>query len=270
MKKRLLYLFFTIFICSLGFAENIAWFAPYAAGFNVDLNNTEMYSGAVPDNDGHGRLPQVYFNQNAYNDDTLIAVAGFKTTNLGIIYNQATVTFKVSLDFKGDTSWTYASASEPYLKRPFGLDFVICYNDDSEARDIISVRPSQNGGEPSVASSLDDQSSYSVEDGVVTFKATLNHKILEEDAVWVDIVLVLPDDTKCDMSSALSADDYYCGIKMDISVTGDTTYSDSWTYSFNGFISDDPNASVTNVFFTVLPNATANSIAVNNMQLQIQ
>ena len=70
------------------------------------------------------------------------------------------------------------------------------------------------------------------------------------------------------MSSALSADDYYCGIKMDISVTGDTTYSDSWTYSFNGFISDDPNASVTNVFFTVLPNATANSIAVNNQDFQ--
>ena len=85
MKKRLLYLFFTIFICSLGFAENIAWFAPYAAGFNVDLNNTEMYSGAVPDNDGHGRLPQVYFNQNAYNDDTLIAVAGFKTVIMMIL-----------------------------------------------------------------------------------------------------------------------------------------------------------------------------------------
>ena len=271
MKKRLLYLFFTVFICSLGFAENIAWFAPYAAGFNVDLNNTEMYSGAVPDNDGHGRLPQVYFNQNAYNDDTLIAVAGFKTTNLTDHWigddDQATVTFKVSLDFKGDTSWTYASASEPYLKRPFGLDFVICYN-DSDARDIISVRPSQDGGDPTVASSIKDQSSYSVENGVVTFKATITAGEQDEDAVWVDIVLVLPDDSKCDMSSALSADDYYCGIKMDISVTGDTTYSDSWTYSFNGFISDDPNASVTNVFFTVLPNATANSIAVNNQDFQ--
>lgn len=268
MKKRLLYLFFTIFICSLGFAENIAYFAPYAAGFNVDLNNTEMYSGA-----GDGSQ-KVYFNQNSYNDDTLIAVAGFKTNELTkhwnwieYIYESVTVTFKVSMDFKGDTTWAYASASEPYLKRPFGLDFVICYNDNSEARDIISVRPSQNGGEPVVESTLDELS-YSVDNGVVTFNTTVTHEKEKEDAVWVDIVLVLPDDTKCDMSSALSADDYYCGIKMDISVTGDTTYSDSWTYSFNGFISDDPNASVTNVFFTVLPNATANSIAVNNQDFQ--
>ena len=264
MKKNIFFLVFTFFVCSFCFAENTAWFAPYAAGFNVDLNNTEMYGGA-----GDGSQ-KVYFNQNSYNDDTLIAVAGFKTNELGwgiFVDRSATVKFEISLDFKGDSSWAYASASEPYLKRPFGLDFIICYNDNNEARDIISVRPSQNGGDPNVNSTLDKES-YSVENGVVAFNTTVTHGNEDDDAVWVDIVLVLPDDTKCNMSSALSADDYYCGINMNITVTGGVSYSNKWSYAFNGFISDDPNSSVTNVFFTVLPNATANSIAVNNQDFQ--
>ena len=263
MKKFIL-LILLIFSCTFCFAyKATSWFAPYSAGFNVNLQDTSTYTGAA-----QGNYKAIKWETAGYNDSTLVAVTGvmLEEENGGI--EPSTVTISVSMDFKGNTPWTYVSASEPYLKRPFGMDFVICYTDNKDTpRDVVSIRPTSNGGVEAIYDKNNLNATVNEKDGTVSFKLPLD---VTKSVVWMDVVLVLPD--KADMSTALSADDYYCGITVSMDVVNNATGAkvsgghNNWTYSFNGYISSRPDASSARVFFNVLPNATAYSINVSSLE----
>ena len=270
--KRIVILMLLLSICTFCFAFSAtSWFAPYPAGFNVNL----LDSGSYP---GIGTTTVTSFPANGYNDPTIVALVGVMLTGDNLQNSIAKIS--ISMDFKGDTPWTYVSASEPYLKRPFGLDFVVCYDDSpkNNPRDVISIRPDSDDGatvkynESSFTENGCNKPVINGETGEVTLELPLS---AEKPVVWMDIVLALPDDV--DMSTALSADDYYCGINISLDVVqrdsdnNDTLVAgghNSWTYSFNGYISSRPDATSARVFFNLLPNATANSINVSDLQNQ--
>lgn len=270
--KRLFILVLLLFIGAFCFAYSAtSWFAPYPAGFNVNLLDSSSYPGI-------GTTTVTSFPANGYTDPTIVALVGVMLT--GDNFQNSIAKISISMDFKGDTPWTYVSASEPYLKRPFGLDFVVCYDDSpsKNPRDVISIRPDSDDGatvkynESSFTGNGCNKPVINGETGEVTLELPLS---AEKPVVWMDIVLALPDDV--DMSTALSADDYYCGINISLDVVqrdsdnNDTLVAgghNSWTYSFNGYISSRPDATSARVFFNLLPNATANSINVSDLQNQ--
>ncbi len=277
--KRIVILMLLLSICTFCFASFSAtsWFAPYPAGFNVNLLDSSSYPGI-------GTTTVTDFPANGYNDPTIVALFGVMLTGDNLQNSIAKIS--ISMDFKGDTPWTYVSASEPYLKRPFGLDFVVCYDDSpsiNNPRDVISIRPDSNNGATvnyNESSFTENEKNYGCKPPVIvgkTGEVTLELPLsAEKPVVWMDIVLALPDDV--DMSTALSADDYYCGINITLDVVqrdsdnnNDTLVAgghNSWTYSFNGYISSRPDATSARVFFNLLPNATANSINVSDLQNQ--
>ncbi|MBO8443475.1 MAG: hypothetical protein IAC42_06920 [Spirochaetes bacterium] len=272
--KRIVILMLLLSISTFCFAYSAtSWFAPYPAGFNVNLLDSSSYPGI-------GTTTVTDFPANGYNDPTIVALVGVMLT--GDNFQNSIAKISISMDFKGDTPWTYVSASEPYLKRPFGLDFVVCYDDSPEKnpRDVISIRPDSNNGATvnyNESSFTENKKNYGCElpvingkTGEVTLELPLSAKT---PVVWMDIVLALPSNV--DMSTALSADDYYCGINITLDVVQrdsdnkDTLVAgghNSWTYSFNGYISSRPDATSARVFFNLLPNATANSINVSDLQ----
>ena len=274
--KRLFILVLLLFIGAFCFAYSAtSWFAPYPAGFNVNLLDSSSYPGI-------GTTTVTDFPANGYNDPTIVALFGVMLTGDNLQNSIAKIS--IAMDFKGDSPWTYVSASEPYLKRPFGLDFVVCYDDSPEEnpRDVISIRPDSNNGATvnyNESSFTENKKNYGCELPVIngkTGEVTLELPLsAEKPVVWMDIVLALPSNV--DMSTALSADDYYCGINITLDVVQrdsdnkDTLVAgghNSWTYSFNGYISSRPNATSARVFFNLLPNATANSINVSDLQNQ--
>ena len=251
MKNVLLTIVFLL-ICLVCFGADervMAWFAPYPAGFNIDLRSTN-YSGisSAPGEDA-------YWGRNNYNDDVIVALAGARSN----YSNNISVKFTISMDFKNDDApWCYVSASEPYLKRPFGLDFVICYDDNTNnPRSVISIRPDK------VYYHEEDFDEVSVNQEAGSLSFTVKPY---NNEVWIDICLVLPSGDKVDLSSALSANDYYCGINIAIDVYSENTRigGDSWYYSFNGYIDEPIEGSRSNVFFNLTPNANANSINLAN------
>lgn len=233
MKKAILTCFLLI-LCTICFAEASGWFSPYPAGFNVNLEDSETYTGAAESIGLDGTGDAKRWNVSGYNDLTLIGLVG--ATGLG---ESSTVTVTIEMEVKriGDTL-CYYSASEPELKRPFYIDLVACNRANDGNRKVTRI-------------------GYNDKDQSFSGSVTLTPYNGE---AWADIVLCLPDEG-VDLSYALSADDYYCGLT--INMTGAVTKT--WSYTFNGYIQDAPLTNKAHVFFIVDPEPEASAMSLKEL-----
>lgn len=232
MKKAILTCFLLI-LCTICFAEASGWFSPYPAGFNVNLEDSETYTGAAESIglDGKGKAKR--WNVSGYNQLTMIGLVG--ATGLG--ESSVTVTIEMEVKRTGDTL-CYYSASEPELKRPFYIDLVACNSANDGNRTVTRI-------------------GYNDKDQSFSGSVTLTPYNGE---AWADIVLCLPDEG-VDLSYALSADDYYCGLT--INMTG--AVKKTWSYTFNGYIQDAPLTNKAQVFFIVDPEPEASAMSLKEL-----
>lgn len=252
--RRATIVFFTFFclLSQLAFAAEV-WFSPHSAGFNVDLSDYQTYSGTTG-------IPS--WGSAGYNETTLIGVVGFAGRYYGYDeYDKIKIDVTFSTINGDNSSWMYVSASEPYLRRPFGVEFVAVQQntDDNGAGGI--VKNVERLGYQSNGTRADGDSSFTFEIG-------------EFQNCWMDMNLVLPKDMG---DSALSADDYYVTMTIslyyiDVTRTGTWPFykykedapvkKQSWTYSINGYISDQNEHNEASVFLNIAPNSNANALNV--------
>lgn len=224
-----------------GSSESIqpsAWFSPYAAGFNVNLMDTDTYCGRK---DGEG------FDSAGYNDKTLIGVIGATRLN-------TTVTVSITASFSAD-NWYYVSASEPYLKRPFGLD-------------LVEVQGSDEGGGTISKTHHFGYQKAGNDNKIEVSNTQLTLELSSTNSKWIDVVLVLPSssDNNADLSAALAKDDYYADLNITISGTvNGTNMTRTWPITLSGYIGNPPDITNENIFLNIIPNATANSIDINDL-----
>lgn len=259
MRRLLVSFIIGIALLIPAFSET-CYFSPYPAAFNVNLKDSTTYGGALNsgniDQDGKGGL--AYWQRASYNDNTIIAVSGVTNISNDERANY-TYSMEVSIQLHGD-GWNYVSASEPYLERPFAIDVIMCnQNNANTAREFVRMGA---GGTTSNTITVDLEPAY-YED----------RNDLSE--AWVDIVLYLPELTSGD-TSALSADDYYAGLNVKIyrkekessESTGESKLLGDYSFTFNGYIDDEPDFTDAHIFFNVTPNANANSMDVRQLLLE--
>lgn len=233
MKKAILTCFLLI-LCTICFAEASGWFSPYPAGFNVNLEDSETYTGAAESIGLDGTGDAKRWNVSGYNDLTLIGLVG--ATGLG----ESTVTVTIEMEVKRiGATLCYYSASEPELKRPFYIDLVACNSANDGKRKVTRI-------------------GYNDKDQSFSGSVTLTPYNGE---AWADIVLCLPDEEGVDLSYALSADDYYCGLTIEMTGAVEKT----WSYTFNGYIQDAPLTNKAQVFFIVDPEPEASAMSLREL-----
>lgn len=234
--RRILSFVLILFSCSVPslFAVN-TFFAPYPSSFNVDLEDTITYCG-VPEGETWvgGSAP-------GYSDKTMVAlldISGAEHPVIGETYN---LTFKIN----SSKSWEYASASEPYLSRPFRLDIVQCTDSVlGTSRELVK----------SIGFGTSDT------DQSVSFNVTIyNYE------GWFDIVLVLPELTGVDAEKALAKNDYYAEIEISVKDSSGNSVSPNWPYYINGYIDEEPPVNTSYVMMNVIPTARANSINIDEL-----
>lgn len=263
MRRLLISFFIGIALLIPAFSAT-CYFSPYPAAFNVDLKDSATYGGALSSGnigqDGKGGL--AYWQRASYNDNTIIAVSG--VTNISNDErDKYTYSMEVSVQLHGD-GWNYVSASEPYLERPFAIDVIMCNQDNADkTRNFVRMGA---GGTTSNTITVDLEPAY--------YK---DRNDLSE--AWVDIVLYLPELTSSD-TSALSADDYYAGLNVKIyreenktsestdGSTGESYLLGNYSFTFNGYIDEEPDFTDAHIFFNVTPNANANSMDVRKLLLE--
>ena len=219
--------FFILFCCVLNAvpAAINGWFSPYPAGFNVNLEDDATYTGAIES----GSSAKVW-NSEGYNDSTLVALVG--VSGLDWYEAQNKIEVKVEVDLGEDKEWAYVSASEPYLKRPFALDFISCSpGDGGNNRTVTRLGYGTDGSETSTT---------------VRLTPALNGGSYE---AW------------------LSASDYFCSLKITLLVNGQP-YGSPWNFTFNGYIDDEPDMSYANIFFNIQPYPAATSLSVNELLVE--
>lgn len=234
--------FFILFCCVLNAvpATINGWFSPYPAGFNVNLEDDATYTGAIES----GSSAKVW-NSEGYNDSTLVALVG--VSGLDWYDAQNKIEVKVEVNLGEDKEWAYVSASEPYLKRPFALDFISCSpGDGGNNRTVTRLGYGTDGSETSTT---------------VQLTPALNGGSYE---AWADIVLYLPENKG---NQALSASDYFCSLKITLLVNGQP-YGSPWNFTFNGYIDDEPDMSYANIFFNIQPYPAATSLSVNELLVE--
>lgn len=232
-----------------------AYFATYDAAYNIDLSDPmKQYTGAGDSIDAaHG---------GTYNDTTMIAYVGVSGT---------TEPVKVEISRWYTTPWMYQSASQPNLRRPFGIDFVTrnrwLYEDiiSYEQYDRTGKKPDHFGFQYNYDYKeninyefLDDtdgsvmKKGYSIDSSILY--SGLNFKLITS---FVDIVLVLPEINPSDTSYQIgSADDYYASFDIHVYGSGiDETYH----CEINGYYDTDKPESM-QITLNVVPNANASSI----------
>ena len=232
-----------------------AYFATYDAAYNIDLSDPmKQYTGAGDSIDAaHGVT---------YNDTTMIAYVGVSGT---------TEPVKVEISRWYTTPWMYQSASQPNLRRPFGIDFVTrnrwLYEDiiSYEQYDRTGKKPDHFGFQYNYDYKeninyefLDDtdgsvmKKGYSIDSSFLY--SGLNFKLITS---FVDIVLVLPEINPSDTSYQIgSADDYYASFDIHVYGSGiDETYH----CEINGYYDTDKPESM-QITLNVVPNANASSI----------
>lgn len=241
-----------------------AYFATYDAAYNIDLSDPmKQYTGAGDSIDAaHGVT---------YTDTTMIAYVGISGT---------TAPVKVEISKWYTEPWMYQSASQPNLRRPFGIDFVLrnrwyyydggvwpFYIETIRQHDITGAIPSHYGYQQG-SRNLDVDFTFKLPtDRSETKKGSeLGFSILDGQDYYydfdlitsfVDIVLVLPEIDPNDNSYQIgSADDYYASFDIHVYGSGiDETYH----CEINGYYDTDKPESM-QITLNVVPNANASSI----------
>lgn len=262
MRRRLLMMVLMAMMCFSGLWAR-SYFNSYSAAYNVNLADpNKEYVGTDTGN----------FGSTGYNDRTLVAQVGFADTSKSVT---VTVTFN-------NSSWMYQSASQPNLKRPFGLDVVVrqrwyrdgCPNPHGQTDETVQIvhMGRQDGGNmsstvpvtfnsPTDGSVKSDWlrwfSDVSPEEHNNAWDYGLEHELI---GAWVEFVLVLPGiDSNNPSYTVGSADDYYAS--FDIEVSGGA--SGSWHCEFMGWYENPQDGDVQFVL-NVVPNANASSISLDS------
>ena len=223
------------------------WFAPYPAAFNVNLDDSETYSGAK------GYDGYAHWDTLGYKNDTIIAVCGLSDLDPNKKYS-----IKVEAIFEDkDYEWYYVSASEPYLKRPFCIDVIDSY-DNGQGRKMERMGETDDATSGTTATIELTKRQQNIENNGTTYEA------------WADIVLYLPDAndnnaSNLNFTSALSADDYIA--KLRISFWEEGNEIDFSILSINGYVDKEPDFSQAQIFFSVSPNPLATSMDVKSLLL---
>lgn len=262
MKRLILILAMAMMTAAPLLARN--YFNTYSAAYNVDLEDPDRYyvgtdDGVFDESGGPG-----------YSNRTLIAQLGFADTS-------SPITIEITFD---NTSWMYQSASQPNLKRPFGLDMVVrqrwyrgdewwgggcSNNNDHTADETVTVvhYGLQSGGSTSQTMTYTYNSSTNGDVKETGGNLPGSHRVcigLDHDLIgaWVELVLVLPEIDPYDTSYTVgSADDYYASFDMTISGGGE---AGTYHCEFTGYY-DDPRDEEINFTLNVVP--TANASAIN-------
>ena len=258
MRRRLLMMVLVAMICFSGLWAR-SYFNSYSAAYNVNL--------ADPNKEYVG-TDSGEWGSTGYNDRTLVAQVGFADTS-------SPVSIEVTFD---NASWMYQSASQPNLKRPFGLDVVVrqrwyrwnCTNgalhQTDETVQVHHYGLQEGGNSSQVATfSYSNPTNGSVEkDGNDlpgehrnTICGWYSHKLI---GAWVEIVLVLPKIDPYNTSYTVgSANDYYAS--FDITLSGGA--EGSWHCVFTGWY-ENPQDGEVQFVLNVVPNANASSINLDS------
>ena len=253
MKKIILLVIMLIAIMCFDLFAVSAWLSPYPAGFNVDLEDPyNVFIGAANGtlgSDGKGVAKN--FQQsgnNGYTPETMVCLIGVKDVPVN---RNARITVTVnSFSSNSSYSWHYISASEPYIRRPFALDFVSCYYGKNDARTVQRLGYGGDSSRNTISIDLD----------------LINNKVTE---AWVDVILYLPKDG-VDLSYALSAHDYYCNLRISVELIDENgkkvqNVGTEWSMSFNGYVNEKPETGEKPiVFFNVTPSPEAYAIDIDN------
>lgn len=236
-----------------------SFFNTYTSAYNVDLEDPDNYYTGTDDGVFDNTMGAGYTNR------TLVAQVGFVDTTQPV---------NIEITFNNE-DWMYRSASQPNLRRPFGLDVIVrqrwhrwnCTNSNNgetdETADIYHYGYQPGGDASSYISLTYDYRT----DGRVTKKGSElpgNHRNVtcgwyDHDLIgaWIEFVLVLPDIDPGDSSYTVgSADDYYAS--FDINVTGGAV--GSYHCEFTGYY-EDPRDDEVHFTLNVVP--TANASAIN-------
>lgn len=241
-----------------------AYFATYDAAYNIDLSDPmKQYTGAGDNIDAaHGVT---------YTDTSMIAYVGVSGT---------TEPVKVEISKWYTTPWMYQSASQPNLRRPFGIDFVLrnrwyyydggswpFYIETIRQHDITGEIPSHYGYQDrNTQMDVNFTFDLSTDRSVTRSGHELGFSILDPGNYYydytlitsfVDIVLVLPEIDPFDTSYQIgSADDYYASFDIHVNGSGiDETYH----CEINGYYDTDKPESM-QITLNVVPNANSSSI----------
>lgn len=240
-----------------------SYFNSYSAAYNVNL--------ADPNNEYIG-TDSGNWDTTGYNDRTLVAQVGFADTSSPVYID---VTFD-------NASWIYQSASQPNLKRPFGLDMVVrqrwyrgdewwgggcSNNNDHTADQTVAVvhYGLQPGGNSSQTMTYTFNSSTNGDVKETGRDLPGSHGVcwgLDHELIgaWIEFVLVLPEvDTNDTSYTVGSADDYYAS--FDITLSGGA--AGSWHCEFTGWY-EDPREGDVQFVLNVVPNANASSISLDS------
>lgn len=272
-KLRLVITILLSFCCISVFSAGISeeqvevWFAPYPAGFNINLLDPEKkYTGPSQEFLNGGALTSA-------DKESLVAVVGFGGIHgdsplddwwTSLWTGIGAVNVNITFDSMGKNDWNYISASEPFLSRPFDVTVVTSYSDfEKELSGTAGaniIRVSKKMG----FSQTDHTTSYPIEVDEETINAS------DDKVVWIGVFLDLSSASSPEyMINALSANDYYCRMNISLDVyseRGSNVLNKDWAYIFNGYISDEIQNNVSHVFFTITPNASANSISVSDLE----
>ena len=262
MRRRLLLMALMAMMSFSGLWAR-SYFNSYSAAYNVNLADPKgEYVGT---DSGE-------FGSTGYNDRTLVAQVGFAATS-------GPVTVTVTLNNSG---WMYQSASQPNLKRPFGLDVVVrqrwyrdgCPNPHGQTDETVQIvhMGRQDGGNMSstVPVTFSSSTDGSVKSDWLRWFSDVSPKEhnngwdygLEHELIgaWVEFVLVLPEIDSYDTSYTVgSADDYYASFDIDVSGGAEG----SWHCEFTGWYEDGSEGDVQFVL-NVVPNANASSINLDD------
>lgn len=260
MRRRLLMMVLVAMMCFSGLWAR-SYFNSYSAAYNVNL--------ADPNKEYVG-TDSGEWGSTGYNDRTLVAQVGFTGTS-------EPVEIKVTFD---NTSWMYQSASQPNLKRPFGLDVVVrqrwyyelCNNSNNGETDEtvqvihMGLQDGETDSSPEVYikyNRLTDRSESTAGSNLPGYHswffgcAGIQHELI---GAWVEFVLVLPEIKSDDKSYTVgSANDYYAS--FDITLDGGA--KGSWHCEFMGWYENPQDGDVQFVL-NVVPNANASSINLDS------
>lgn len=261
MRRRLLMMVLMAMMCFSGLWAR-SYFNSYSAAYNVNL--------ADPNKEYVG-TDSGEFGPTGYNDRTLVAQVGFAATSGPVT---VTVTFN-------NSGWMYQSASQPNLKRPFGLDVVVreryhyslCNASIDHGNTDYTVEVHHLGFQPdgnqanSIQLTYGNSTDQSVwkwgrdlpdgPDGGHTWCSGVPHVLI---GAWVEFVLVLPEIKPDDTSYTVgSANDYYASFDITLSDGAEG----SWHCVFTGWY-ENPQDGEVQFVLNVVPNANASSISLDS------
>lgn len=262
MNKRIpLIVLLLIMLGTSLFGEMLTWMTPYQAGFNVNLEDTEKYSGAA--NSGtlsDGKGTSITWDTGGYTDDTMVCLIG--VSKVEKLSNEEYPKIKIEVTVNSHNSeypWHYVSASEPFIRRPFALDFIKGYKGGpKENRELTRI--GIGGDDENPVTLILDLDTYST------------------DEAWCDIVLVLPKQDNSigsDLSYALSTNDYFCSLSIKMYKENNTGGFDKienaeWGMSFNGYIREAPDKRDSIVLVNVVPLPAAYAIDIDNQRVDLR